>query len=332
MTLNMQNEISKAAAILRRGGIVAFPTETVYGLGAVVFDELAVARIFEAKQRPHFDPLIVHIADTDQLSRLVAKLPAKAGALIERFWPGPLTLILPKSASVPDLVTAGLPSVAVRMPDHPLALDLIRRTGFPLAAPSANPFGQTSPTRAAHVRSSLGDRVDYILDGGPAAVGIESTILSLVEDPPEILRPGGLELEQIEALTGSLRRTRALKPDAVRAPGMLSHHYATRTPIHVQAELKPPSAKEIRAGALAFRRVDDGSRFTAVEILSATGNLREAAANLFGAMHRLDRLSLDVIIAERVPDHGLGLAINDRLTRAAAPRPQQREVNEQNSA
>ncbi len=326
----MHHKIQKAAAILRDGGIVAFPTETVYGLGAVIFDEIAVARIFEAKQRPRFDPLIVHIADTEQLSQLVTDIPSIAKALIERFWPGPLTLIVPKSAAVPDLVTSGLPSLAVRMPDHPLARELIRQTGSPLAAPSANAFGHTSPTKAEHVRSSLGNSVDYILDGGPSAVGIESTIVALLRDPPELLRPGGLEAETIEAVTGPLRRPCAAVSGPLHAPGMLSHHYAPRTPFRLQANLEPPRTGSIRAGALAFQCVPDSSRFVAVEILSTSGNLREAAANLFSAMHRLDGYSLDIIIAERVPERGLGLAINDRLTRAAAPRPPLCEFDEQN--
>lgn len=318
-TVSSNDTVTEAARILRHGGIVAFPTETVYGLGADAFNEIAVARIFEAKQRPHFDPLIVHIADADQLTRVVARVPILATALIERFWPGPLTLILPKSAAVPDLVTAGLPSVAVRMPCHPMARELIRLTGTPLAAPSANTFGRTSSTNADHVRQSLGDKVDYILDGGPAAVGIESTIISLLTSPPAILRLGGLALETIEAVTGPISRPQPGVLPVISAPGMLPRHYAPHTPLRLESILTPPRDPACRAGALAFCRAPETTRFVAVEVLSPTSDLREAAANLFGAIHRLDRLSLDFISAERVPDEGLGLAINDRLARAAAP-------------
>lgn len=315
--------IVEAAGILRRGGLVAFPTETVYGLGADALNRLAVARVFEVKQRPRFDPLIVHLADLEQLPQVVADIPDAAHALIERFWPGPLTLILPKASAVPDLVTAGLPSVAVRMPDHPMARELIRQTGKPVAAPSANAFGQTSPTRAEHVRQSLGDKVDCILDGGPTPIGIESTIISWVTLPPVVLRFGGLALETLEAVTGPIRRPEPGETRTVSAPGMLPRHYAPRTPLRLEPTVTLPRIPACRVGALAFRGVANPECFAAVEILSPAGDLREAAANLFSAMHRLDRLSLDLIIAERVPNQGLGLAINDRLKRAAAPVPRE---------
>jgi L-threonylcarbamoyladenylate synthase len=310
--------LHSAAELLRRGGIVAFPTETVYGLGAVVFDEKAVARVFEAKQRPRFDPLIVHVNSVEQLERLTERIPPEAYALIDRFWPGPLTLILPKAASVPDLVTAGLPTVAVRMPRHPMALELIRQTGLPIAAPSANPFGHTSPTTADHVRGSLGGRIDCVLDGGTCSVGIESTILSFCDRPPVLLRLGGVPVEEIEALIGAVAKAPMTTQKTLCAPGMLPRHYAPHTRFHV---LSGPESGCVhageRTGLLAFKNTSRTGPFAATEYLSENGDLREAAANLFGAMRRLDELGLDRIVAEPVPNVGLGRAINDRLFRAA---------------
>jgi L-threonylcarbamoyladenylate synthase len=307
-----------AAGLLRNGGIVAFPTETVYGLGAAVFNEKAVARVFEVKGRPHFDPLIVHVSSPNQLPLLVGAVPSAAQSLIDQFWPGPLTLVLPKAPRVPDLVTAGLPTVAVRMPRHPLALALISRVGTPIAAPSANPFGHTSPTTARHVRDQLAGKVDMVLDGGDCSVGVESTIVSFAGAQPVLLRPGGLPVEDIEAIVGPLGVVAREGNPAVAAPGMLPRHYAPRTPLKLIREdkewLPNPGA---RVGVLAFQEIPCPASFAAVETLSAEGDLREAAASLFGAMRRLDALDLDLILAQKVPDHGLGKAINDRLLRAA---------------
>ncbi len=307
--------MKQAVHLLNHGGVVAFPTETVYGLGANAFDTKAVARIFEIKQRPHFDPLIVHVNSPDQLDLLVDELPAIAQDLIAAFWPGPLTLVLPKNARVPDLVTAGLSTVAVRMPRHPLALELIHLAGAPLAAPSANPFGCTSPTTARHVRDQLGDKVDLILDGGACSVGVESTIVSLAGKTPILLRAGGIAVEDIERVIGPLARA-AHSSDRPAAPGQLSRHYATRTPLVLSRNIILPSGVT-RVGLLAFHTPATPDGFAAVEVLSASGDLREAAANLFAAMHKLDALDLNLILAERVPDTGLGPAINDRLRRAA---------------
>lgn len=311
--------LTDAAERLRSGGIVAFPTETVYGLGAAVFNETALARVFEAKNRPRFDPLIVHIADRESLANLVETVPAAAQTLAERFWPGPLTLVLSKKPAVPDLATAGLPTVAVRMPNHPLALALIQRVGIPLAAPSANPFGHISPTTARHVRDSLGDRVDRILDGGPCAVGVESTIVSFATASPTLLRPGGLPTEAIEALIGPLASPDATTVgQALPAPGMLPRHYAPRTPLRMLDPVQrdaPPDGQRI--GLLAFRPPAHPSAYAMIEILSESGDLREAATRLFGALRRLDAAGLDRLVAEPVPDIGLGRAINDRLRRAA---------------
>lgn len=312
--------INDAARILQMGGLVAFPTETVYGLGADAFNRTAVARVFEAKQRPLFDPLIVHVANREQLEAVTGRLPAIAAELTARFWPGPLTLVVPKSEDLPDLVTAGLSTVAVRMPRHPMALALIRAAGTPLAAPSANPFGGTSPTCAGHVRDHLEHAVDLILDGGPATVGVESTILDLTCTPPKLLRPGGVPAEEIEMLTGPLACAKSDGTEKVNAPGMLPRHYAPRTPLRLQNDLTlPAKVQGKQIGAIAFRAIPDPARYIAHETLSPDGDLRESAANLFAAIRRLDRLGLDLIIAERVPDTGLGTAINDRLSRAAQP-------------
>lgn len=310
-------EIAAAAAVLRRGGLVAMPTETVYGLAANAFDAQAVARVFEAKRRPQFDPLIVHVADPSELPRVATDLSSAARRLVERFWPGPLTLVLPKRPEVPDLVTSGLPTVAVRMPDHPVALALIRAADTPLAAPSANPFGYISPTTAEHVRNQLGNLVDAILDGGPCRVGVESTILGWHAGAPVLLRAGGLPVEELERELGPIRRAtspeEALRPEA---PGQLAQHYAPHTPVRRIADggVLPT---ERRLGWIGLRAPIDPSRFAAVEALSPQGDLREAAAALFAALHRLDALGLDAILAEPVPELGLGVAINDRLRRAS---------------
>lgn len=308
-----RDSIARAAVRLREGGVVAFPTETVYGLGALAFDARAVARIFEIKGRPSFDPLIVHVADRSMLREVVTAVPAAAEVLIERFWPGPLTLVLPKRPAVPGLVTAGLSTVAVRMPEHPVARALLEAVGAPLAAPSANPFGRLSPTRAEHVAQMLGDRVDLILDGGPTTYGIESTIVAL-EPRPALLRPGAITLEQIEAAIGPLERV--TRPSEVRAPGQLAQHYAPATPLRVIDPRRVPESERLRAGVLSLCEAYEG--YSASRILSRRGDLREAAANLFEMLHELDVLNLERIDAAPVAESGLGLAIMDRLRRAAA--------------
>lgn len=318
MTCSIGTDVERAARLLREGGLVAFATETVYGLGANALDARAVARIFDVKGRPHFDPLIVHLADASWLGRLASRIPDQARELTHRCWPGPLTLVLPKTETVPDLVTSGLPTVAVRVPDHPLARDLLRNAGVPVAAPSANLFGRLSPTSAAHVAEQLGDRIDYILDGGPCRVGLESTVLSLVEQTPVLLRPGGLPLEVIEAIVGPVAHpdpSQHPSAGAQPSPGMLPRHYAPRTPVQIgrAADFQPAGR---RVGLLTLT-LGDVAGFTAVEALSSTGALTEAAANFFAAMRRLDAQSLDLILAEPFPEHGLGRALNDRLQRAA---------------
>ncbi|HTU82731.1 MAG TPA: L-threonylcarbamoyladenylate synthase [Candidatus Acidoferrales bacterium] len=305
--------MTRAVEILRCGGIVAFPTETVYGLGANAFDAEAVARIFEAKKRPRFDPLIVHVRDDAMLATVAAEIGPNARKLIERFWPGPLTLVFPKRSSVPDLVTAGLAAVAVRMPSHAVARELLRRTGLPLAAPSANPFGFLSPTQAAHVARMLGDCVDLIVDGGPTSLGVESTIL--VPDPVAmLLRPGALPLEEIEAVVGPVSRPSGDSAGPA-APGRLPRHYSPATPIRIVDPATVPVAERAGAAVLAWRSLPEG--YAAGRVLSPAGDLREAAAHLFERLHELDALRPSRIDAEPVPERGLGLAIADRLRRAA---------------
>ncbi len=307
--------IERAAALIRAGGVVAFPTETVYGLGASAFDALAVARVFELKARPRFDPLIVHFATLTEVESLAASFPRAAQKLAEQFWPGPLTLVLPKHPIVPDIVTAGLASVAIRQPDHPVALALIRAAGVPIAAPSANQFGRTSPTTAAHVDEQFDERLELILDGGSCRVGVESTIVSFVGPTPVLLRPGGVPLEDIEAAIGPVAMS-ASEGEGPLAPGQLPNHYAPRTPLMIREVFDSQPGAE-RIGLLSFRRPLDSAGLAAVEILSEQGDLREAAANLFAAIRRLDALRLDLIIAEPVPEAGLGMAIMDRLRRAS---------------
>lgn len=308
--------ILRAAEIIKEGGIVAFPTETVYGLGADAFNPLAVARIFEVKRRPYFDPLIVHVANPSDVRKLAKEILSNAKKLIERFWPGPLTIVLLKEEDIPDIVTAGLPTVAIRMPNHPMALSLIKESKCPIAAPSANPFGYLSPTTAEHVRDQLGDQVDLILDGGPCPVGIESTILSFLEEKPRLLRPGGVSLEEIESIIGKVE----ISPieDRPSAPGMLPRHYAPRTPIVLDWDEKNLDIyKNKKIGLLAFQETKNHLKFHSVEVLSKKGDIREAAANLFAAIRRLDALNLDLIVAEPIPEIGLGRAIMDRLRRAS---------------
>ncbi len=304
--------VIEAGRILREGGVVAFPTETVYGLGADVFQPRAVAAIFEIKQRPSFDPLIVHVTDMAMLERVAASVPAMAVCLLERFWPGPLTLVLPKRAEVPELVTAGLSTVAVRMPAHPIARELIEAAGSPLAAPSANPFGRISPTRAEHVDRMLGHRVALILDGGATERGIESTIVTL-EPRPALLRSGAIAVEEIEALIGPLERV--VDGMEVRAPGQLATHYAPATRLRLVEPGNVPLVARRRAGVIAFRQPFEG--YAASRVLSPSGDLREAAANLFKTLHELDAMGLERIDAQPVAESGLGMAIMDRLRRAA---------------
>lgn len=311
--------IRRAGRIIKAGGLVAFPTETVYGLGCDAMNADAAAKVFEAKQRPQFDPLIIHIADHKQLEMVIDSLPSLGQRLIDAFWPGPLTLVLPKQPAIPDLITAGLSTVAVRMPNHRVAQTLIREAGTPIAAPSANLFGYVSPTTAQHVADGLGNRVDLILDGGPCPVGVESTIVSLAGPQPELLRPGSITIEQLSSIIGSIRRSLSVNHTPI-APGQLSRHYATQTPLTILASAgaRPILKDGVRAGLLIHSHPrDTDDRFAPVEVLSSTGDLREAARHLFAALRRLDSLGLDRIYAEPCQEEGLGVAIMDRLRRCA---------------
>jgi L-threonylcarbamoyladenylate synthase len=310
--------LAEAARCLKAGGLVAFPTETVYGLGADASQAQAVARIYEAKGRPSFNPLIAHVADI-KAAQDIARFDATALRLAEAFWPGPLTLVLPKTAQCPvaELATAGLDTVAIRVPAHPVAKDLLRAFGGAVVAPSANISGHVSPTTAAHVANDLAGRIDLILDGGPVEVGVESTIVACF-DEPMLLRPGGLPREDIERVLG--RPLQRLAEDAAGedarplAPGMLASHYAPRTQVRLDAtDVKPDEA------VLAFGPVEVNGAHAAKAVLnlSATGDLGEAAANLFGYLRALDAKGARAIAVMPVPHHGLGEAINDRLRRAA---------------
>ena len=307
--------IAEAAALLRDGGLVAFPTETVYGLGADATNERAVAAIFEAKGRPQFNPLISHVLDATEAKRFV-QWSATADTLAARFWPGPLTLVLPrlKDSAIALLCTAGLDTVAIRAPSHSVAQALIRAAGRPLAAPSANRSGAISPTTAQHVAESLGERVPMIIDGGPCLVGVESTVLDLTTPVPVLLRPGGATREAIEQAIGPIVLSDALPSgdQARKSPGQLESHYAPARPVRLNATSVGPDE-----GLLAFGpSVPPGAMLTAN--LSPTGDLGEAAANLFAQMRALDRPGIGRIAVMPIPEMGLGLAINDRLRRAAA--------------
>lgn len=312
--------IAAAADVIRRRETVAFPTETVYGLGADAFSARAVARVFAAKERPRFDPVIVHVASPEAVGSLWTSVSPLARTLIERFWPGPLTLVLPRRKRVPGIVTAGLPTVAVRMPDHPVALALIRAAERPIAAPSANRFGRVSPTHHDAVVDQLGGRIGAILAGGTTPVGIESTVVSLVDDPPLVLRPGGVPLEALREIVPGLRMGPVAGPLA--SPGTLPRHYVPATPLLLLERGPAPDGSEpldrLACGFLAFQ--EEWSGFERVEVLSPRGDLVEAGAGLFAALDRLDRAGLAAIVAEPVPEEGLGVAIMDRLRRAASGR------------
>jgi L-threonylcarbamoyladenylate synthase len=302
--------ISEAARILREGGLVAFPTETVYGLGADATNDHAVARIFAAKSRPKINPLISHLATADEAFSLGKFSPA-AKNLANNFWPGPLTIAVERSknCAISRLCSAGLDSVALRVPNHPVALALLKELGKPIAAPSANRSGRISPTTAEHVRRSLGSAVDMIVDGGPCTVGLESTVIQFEGDAVRLLRPGGLPRQEIERVLG--QPLQALKSGkALHSPGLLESHYAPHAPLRLNAAEPEAGESYIGFGKHAFGQYS----------LSRTGDLIEAAANLFKLLHEVDALHPNRIAVAPIPSHGLGEAINDRLRRAAAPR------------
>lgn len=312
-------DIQLAVDCLDKNDVVGMPTETVYGLAGNAFSEQAVRRIFEVKKRPSYNPLIVHINGTADLNAVATDIPEAAVVLTRHFWPGPLTVVLKKKSCIPDLVTAGKATVAVRAPDHPVAQELLRRTSYPLAAPSANPFGTISPTTADHVDRYFGDIIPCVLDGGPCRKGIESTIVGFSDDgSPVILRLGSITPEEIEAVIGNvtIRNKAAASPDA---PGMLSRHYSPKTPLVISdnPEITLEMYTNQKVGLLTFsERVPDRPGLVQI-VLSEKGDMNEAAAALYAALHELDQLSAEVIITSLLPETGLGKALNDKLLRAA---------------
>jgi L-threonylcarbamoyladenylate synthase len=311
------NDIPYVADLLRRGELVGIPTETVYGLAANALDDKAIVRIFEAKSRPFFDPLIVHLASVNQLETYALEIPEKAWKLAKAFWPGPLTLVLKRQPIIPDMVTSGLDTVGLRVPNHPSTLELLSRLEFPLAAPSANPFGYISPTTAQHVADQLEQKIAAVLDGGPCIVGVESTIVHCASDGTvTLLRQGGLALEDIQDVVGEVS-VRVHSESNPSAPGMLASHYAPRTPLligDIEQALKGSIGRNV--GYISFQTSFDSHPGMQ---LSASGDLSEAARKLFAAMRAMDNQGYDYIVTEHVPNLGIGRAINDRLNRAAAP-------------
>jgi len=308
-------DIKKARQLLESGELVAIPTETVYGLAGNALEKASVVKIFEAKNRPEFDPLIVHVPSLEKASRYADKIPDKAFLLAEKFWPGPLTIVLRKKPVIPDIVTSGLDSVGLRCPDHALTQALLSELSFPIAAPSANPFGYVSPTTPEHVNEQLGNKIHYILDGGSCSVGIESTIVGFENDSPIVYRMGGLTIEKIESIVGRVE-VQLHSSSNPKAPGQLKSHYSpSRKVIIGNVEELLQKYPGHNSGVLSFQR--DFKSPNQI-ILSESGSLEEAAQNLFTALRKLDKVDVEVILAELVPDHGLGRAINDRLRRAAA--------------
>jgi L-threonylcarbamoyladenylate synthase len=328
--------VGRAAAIIRRGGLVAFPTETVYGLGANALDEAAVRSIFSAKRRALDDPLIVHLASADDLPSIVTEVPPVAQALATRFWPGPLTLVLPKRPIIPDLATAGLPTVAVRVPSHPVARALIRAANLPIAAPSANLFTRASATTAAHVVEDLADRVDLILDGGPASHGIESTVVAIIDSEVRLLRPGATTPEALADALADLDPPVPLLLGAIgrtASPGLLAKHYSPRASLFLltgePAETRPALRRAVERAVGEGRHVgvllidedapllDELTGQVQTFRLGSESDLAEVAGRLFAAMRELDAAGCDAIYARALGTSGVGLAILDRLTRAA---------------
>lgn len=313
-------DIAKAKKYLEAGELIGFPTETVYGLAGNALNTEAVFNIYETKNRPEFDPLIVHTGSIDQISQYTFPIDEELQKLADRFWPGPLTLLLRKKNIISDMVTSGLQTVAVRVPDHPLALELLQSLDFPLAAPSANPFGYISPTQASHVQDQLGDKIPYILDGGSCEVGLESTIVGIEEGQVIIYRLGGIEVSAIEEIVGKVLILPQSSSDP-KSPGMLKNHYAPKKPF-LLGSIEELSDKYALSGqsfaVLSFEKDYSFLKPATTFILSRSGDFREAAKNLFAGMRFLDQTDVSVILAEELPEEHFGKAINDRLRRAAA--------------
>ncbi len=314
----LTSQIKRAIALLNNDDVIAIPTETVYGLAENVHSEKATSKIFKLKNRPSFNPLIVHIKLLAYLENVAIDIPDKAIKLAETFFPGALTLVLKKQTTIPDSVTAGKVTVAVRVPNHPVTISLLEQLNFPLAAPGANPFGSISPTSAEHVYTYFKDKLSLILDGGICQKGLESTIIGFQNNQPILYRHGSISVEEIESVIGKLKiiTKNETTPDA---PGMLSKHYAPITKTFLTSDVNELIKKHFgkKIGLLLFDQKITGATILCQEILSTTSNLEQAASNLYSALHRLDKLRLDVIIAERFPDAGLGKTINDKLERAS---------------
>lgn len=315
--IQISTDTIKAKEILEREELVAIPTETVYGLAGNIYSEKAIKKIFETKKRPLFNPLIVHIDSIYKLDQIACEIPENAKKLAAAFWPGSLTLILKKKANILDIITAGKDTVAVRVPDHSLTLKLLQSLDFPLAAPSANPFGSISPTTAQHVADYFPEDLEMVLDGGSCKNGIESTIIGFENNEAVLYRLGSLSVEEIKSVIGSIK-IKNKKENAPEAPGMLSRHYAPKTKTILVTDIddeiqKHPNAK---IGVLLFQNSISNHSNICQEILSFNGDLKEATSNLYAAMHRLDKQNLDLIIAEKFPENDLGNSINDRLERA----------------
>ena len=314
----ISKDIPKAITLLINEELVAIPTETVYGLAGNIFSEKAITSIFKTKKRPFFNPLIVHIPSVEKLDNIVAEVPEKAKVLADKFWPGSMTLVLKKNNTIPDIITAGKDTVAVRVPNHPVTLSLLQQLSFPLAAPSANPFNNISPTKPEHVEHYFKNDIKMVLDGGTCKNGIESTIIGFENDEPIIYRLGALAVEEIEAVVGkvTIKNKKEEKPDA---PGMLDKHYSPLTTTVLTTNisdeiLKYPNKK---IGILTLNSSFQSDAIVSEIILSKTNDLQEAASKLYDAMHQLDHQKLDIIIVEKMPDFGLGKSMNDRLQRAS---------------
>ena len=316
--ISISKDINIAVRILNNDGVIGLPTETVYGLAGNIYSEKAINKIFEIKKRPKFNPLIVHIATIDSLNKIAVDIPEKAILLAKNFWPGPLTLLLKKHSSISDLITAGKPTVAVRIPNHKMALELLNKLDFPLAAPSANPFGCISPTTANHVANYFPLDLALVLDGGNCENGIESTIVGFDDNDVIIYRLGAISVEDIEAIIGE---TRIFVSDnnAPIAPGMLKKHYSPKTNFILTDNVENEIAKNsnLKIGILTFFKNYNSKYIKSIKILSKNKNLKEASKNLYAVMHELDKENLDLIIAEKFEDSNLGKSINDRLSRAA---------------
>ncbi len=314
----ISNDINKAVNILNNEDVVAIPTETVYGLAGNIYSDRAIRKIFEIKQRPLFNPLIVHLHSMEQLEGIANDFPPKAQQLAEAFWPGSLTLVLKKKSVIPDIITAGKDTVAVRIPNHPVTLKLLKELSFPIAAPSANPFNRISPTKAIHVENYFKDSIPMVLEGGECKNGLESTIIGFENNEPILYRLGAVSIEEIENVVGKIKVKNKKEKDP-NAPGMLAKHYSPLTKTYLVDDVEKfiQDHKDSSIGLLSFSEAITAPNIKQVEILSQSGDLKEAASNLYSALHALDHSNLDKIVAQRFPDLGLGKSINDRLERAA---------------